>query len=76
LSFQEIIGHTKEIMMKVYSVLRHVQYEGQDLLGVFGSREEALVFAKSKEDRYSEVGVVESELGQPVDFYDSVEWVQ
>ena len=62
--------------MKVYSVLRHVQYEGQDLLGVFGSREEAVMFAKSKVEKYSDIGVVESELGQSVDFYESVEWVE
>lgn len=62
--------------MKVYSVLRHVQYEGCDLLGVFGSREEAQVFGKSKVDQWSEVGIVESELGQSVDFYESVEWVE
>lgn len=62
--------------MKVYSVVQHVQYEGSDLLGVFGSREEALVFAKSKESPYWDVGIVESELGQPVDLYESVEWVQ
>ena len=62
--------------MLVYSVLRHIQYEGQDLLGVFGSREEAVLFGKSKLDKYSEVGVVESELGQEVDFYESVEWVE
>jgi hypothetical protein len=62
--------------MKVYSVLRHVDYEGQDLLGVFGSREEALVFARSKMEQWSEIGLVESELGQEVDFYGQVEWVE
>ena len=64
--------------MKVYSVLRHMQYEGSDLLGVFGSREDALKFVESQsEDRkYYDFGVVESELGQPVDFYQSVEWVE
>lgn len=62
--------------MLVYSVLRHVQYEGEDLLGVFGSREDAVVFAKSKVDQWSDVGIVESELGQPVDFYHMVEWVE
>lgn len=62
--------------MKVYSVLRHVQYEGEDLLGVFGSREDAMEFAKSKIDQWSDMGIVESELGQPVDFYEMVEWVE
>jgi hypothetical protein len=62
--------------MIVYSVLRHVDYEGQDLLGVFGSREQAQEFARRRLDQWSSVGVVESELGQPVDFYESVEWVE
>lgn len=62
--------------MLVYSVLRQVPYEGCDLLGVFGSREEALVFGRSQVDKWSDVGVVESELGQSVDFYDMVEWVK
>jgi len=62
--------------MLVYSVLRHVDYEGCDLLGVFGSREEALVFARSEVGQWYDVGVVESQLGQPVDFYESVEWVE
>jgi len=62
--------------MKVYSVLRHMQYEGSDLLGVFGSREQAQEFARAQVDQWSDIGVVESELGQPVDFYQSVEWVE
>lgn len=66
--------------MKVYSVLKHVDYEGCDLLGVFGSREEAVSFAKSHEyfEKYrdTQFGVVESELGQEVDFYGMVEWVE
>ncbi len=62
--------------MKVYSVLRHVDYEGEDLLGVFGSREQAVEFARSKADKYSDVGIVESELGQEIDFYGQVEWVE
>jgi hypothetical protein len=61
--------------MQVYSVLRHVDYEGQDLLGVFGSREEALVFAQARVDQWGSMGIVASELGQSVDFYDMVEWV-
>jgi hypothetical protein len=62
--------------MQVYSVLRHVDYEGQDLLGVFDSREQAVEFARGRIDRWSQVGIVESELGQPVDFYESVDWVE
>ena len=64
--------------MKVYSVLRHMQYEGSDLLGVFGSREDALKYigSQSENRKYYDFGVVESELGQEVDFYDMVEWVE
>lgn len=66
--------------MKVFSVLYHVAYEGQDLVGVFGSRDEAVAFARSQLNfgKYGSesYGVVESELGQPVDFYGMVEWVE
>lgn len=66
--------------MQVYSVLLSVQYEGEDLLGVFGSREEALEFVRSQEyfqqRMYGDYGVVESELGQPIDFHAMVEWVE
>ena len=66
--------------MKVYSVMLSVDYEGDDLLGVFGSREEAVAFARGHElfgkyDSYRH-GVVESELGQAVDFDYMVEWVE
>ena len=66
--------------MRVYSVLVSVDYEGQDLLGVFASREEAVAFARAQEGfgQYPSYswGVVESELGQPIDFYGMVEWVE
>lgn len=66
--------------MKVYSVLLSVDYEGQDLLGVFGDRESAVQFARSQQGfgQYANHswGVVESELGQSVDFYEMVEWVE
>ena len=66
--------------MRVYSVLLSVQYEGEDLLGVFGSREEALEFVRSQEyfqqRLYGDYGVVESELGQPIDFHAMVDWVE
>ena len=62
--------------MKVYSVRRHVQYEGEDLLGVFGSREDAVVFAQGQLSQYHDVGIVESELGQEIDFHAMVEWVE
>jgi len=66
--------------MKVYSALISVDYEGEDLLGVFGSREEAVEFCRNHDifDKYSaySFGVVESELGQPIDFHAMVEWVE
>jgi hypothetical protein len=66
--------------MKVYSVLVQQDYEGQDLLGVFGSREEAVEFCRRHHlfGKYASMsyGVVESELGQEVDFDGMVEWVE
>lgn len=62
--------------MRVYSVLLSVQYEGEDLLGVFGSREEAVSFARQQDPLYGDYGVVESELGQPIDFHAMVDWVE
>ena len=62
--------------MIVYSVSRHIDYEGQDLLGVFGSREQAVEFARGRLDRWSRVGIVESELGQEIDFLAQVDWVE
>ena len=65
--------------MKVYSVLEVVDYEGSSLLGVFGSREEAVSFAQGQDGygKYKEYsyGVVESELGQAVDQYSDIEYV-
>ena len=66
--------------MKVYSVLCSVDYEGEDLLGVFADRESAVAFARAQEGfgKFScySWGVVESELGQPIDFHDMVEWLE
>jgi hypothetical protein len=66
--------------MKVYSVILSVQYEGDDFLGVFGSREDAVEFIKGQEGYqkkwYGDYGVVESELGQPVDTHEMVEWLE
>ena len=67
--------------MIVYSVLEQVDYEGCDLLGVFGSREDAEQFIRSydgfvrQSPGYS-YGYVESQLGQPVDFYRDVVYVE
>lgn len=66
--------------MKVYSVLLSVDYEGCDLLGVFGDRESAVEFVRKQEGflKYSSqsYGVVESELGQEIDFYGMVDWIE
>jgi hypothetical protein len=66
--------------MKIYSVILSVDYEGEDLLGVFGSREDAVEFIKSQESYqkkwYGDYGVVESELGQPIDTHGMVDWVE
>lgn len=65
--------------MQVYSVLSSVDYEGENFLGVFGSREEAESFARSHDHfgRYSSIsfGVVKSQLGQPIDFHATVDWL-
>ena len=59
--------------MLVYSLLGFVDYEGQDLLGVFGSLEDLQEFVGGLGDHgYGYVGYVVSELGQRVDVYDSV----
>lgn len=64
--------------MKVYSVLRHEQWESTDLLVVFASREECLGFIRKQEGfqkSWYNYGIVESELGQEIDFYRMVDWV-
>lgn len=70
--------------MKVYTLLGGFDYEGESLIGVFGSKEDVLKYVeqeKSKHRRrpetlgYDSLGYVESELGQPVDFHGEVEWL-
>lgn len=70
--------------MKVFTLVGGYDYEGEQLLGVFGSREDLLQFVESRKrgcDRrpetlgYDSLGYVESELGQPIDFYGEVEWM-
>jgi len=66
--------------MIVYSVLVFVDYEGSELLGVFGDRESALAFASDQAvsaPAFSACswGVVACELGQPVDVDATVEYV-
>lgn len=67
--------------MKVYSLLGFVDYEGSDLLGVFGSLEDLMKFLEVKRGSlgYDSVGYslgyVVSELGQEVDVYREVEYL-
>ena len=70
--------------MKVYTLMGGWDYEGENLVGVFASREDLLKFVeqeKSKHDRrpetlgYDTLGYVESELGQQIDFYGEVEYL-
>ena len=70
--------------MKVYTLMGGHAYEGEQLLGVFGSKEDLLQFVESGKrgcDRrpetlgYDTLGYVESELGQPIDFYGEVEYL-
>lgn len=74
--------------MKVYSLLGFVDYEGQDLLGVFGSLEDlmqfvvdqraqrqSLSFYRSESLGFDQLGYVVSELGSKVDVLDEVEYL-
>lgn len=64
--------------MRVFSVLRSVPYESCDLLGVFGSREQAVDYIQRQEayqKGHYDYGVVESELGQEIDFFGMVDWM-
>jgi hypothetical protein len=67
--------------MIVYSVLEQIDYEGCDLLGVFASAADAEQFIRSYDDFVRQFpgrsyGYVESQLGQPVDFYRDVVYVE
>ena len=70
--------------MKVYSLMGGYDYEGHNLLGVFGSEEDVFKFVESEKPKhryrpellgYDSLGYVESELGQPLDFDGQVEWL-
>lgn len=71
--------------MKVYSLLGFIDYEGQDLLGVFGSLEDLQKFVEMKREQYSgprkallgfdNLGYVVSELGSAVDVLAEVEYM-
>lgn len=62
--------------MKVYSLIGFFDYEGSDLVGVFGSVEDVVKCVKSKKWFYDDLGYVESELGQQVDVREMVEYVE
>lgn len=60
--------------MKVYSLLGFIDYEGSELLGVFGSVEQVLECAsnmgrglKGRYEYYDQIGYIESELGERID---------
>ena len=70
--------------MKVYSLLGFIDYEGQYLLGVFGSLEDLQKFVEVKGEKYSYrkrtlgydgLGYVVSELGQEIDVFGEVEYL-
>lgn len=72
--------------MKVYSLLGGSgnNYEGESLLGVFGSKAELLKFVEQEKSGrvyrpetlgYDDLGCVESELGQPIDYHAQVEYL-
>ena len=73
--------------MKVYSLVGGFDYEGESLLGVFGSKGDLFEFieqVKSKQSKhqrrpdtlgYDNLGYVESDLGQIIDFDGQVEWL-
>ena len=60
--------------MKVYSLLGFVDYEGSELVGVFGSVEDVLRCVESGTGSwwYDQMGYVESELGDQIDTEDSL----
>jgi hypothetical protein len=61
--------NTKEHKMKVYSLLGFVDYEGSNLVGVFGSVEDVIECVESGNGNwyYHDMGYVESELGEKID---------
>lgn len=71
--------------MQVYSLLGFVDYEGQDLLGVFGSLESLMEFVQSERVQlhgyrseslgFDQLGYVVSELGSKIDVDGEVEYL-
>ena len=65
--------------MKVYSLIGFVEYEGESLIGVFGSVEDVLKCVESKEGKwlYHDIGYVEHELGESeLDILGRVEYLE
>jgi len=58
--------------MKLYSLMGSFDYEGSELLGVFGSMEDLMKHYKSLNGSFDSYGYVESELGQGVSWVDVV----
>jgi hypothetical protein len=63
--------------MKVYSLLSFVDYEGSDLVGVFGSVEDVMKCVENSNGKWGcdDLGYVESELGVEIDVLGEVEYV-
>ena len=65
--------------MKVYSLLGFNDYEGSDLVGVFGDLQSIMdcVESGNKDWHYDQMGYVESELGKQIeDVLEVVEYVE
>ena len=72
--------------MKVYSLVGFINYEGMDLLGVFGSLESLMEFVESERESrncdyrketlgFDQLGYVVSELGSKLDTLRDVEYL-
>lgn len=62
--------------MKVYSLLEFVDYEGSDLVGVFGSVEDVMNCVEEGVWYCDNLGYVVSELGEKIDVLGVVEYVE
>jgi hypothetical protein len=65
--------------MKVYSLLGFNDYEGSDLVGVFGDLQSIMDCVESGNGKwyYDQMGYVESELGEQIeDVLEVVEYVE
>ena len=65
--------------MKVYSLLGFLDYEGSELVGVFGDLQSIMdcVESGNKDWHYDQMGYVESELGKHIeDVLEVVEYVE